>query len=91
MIKENTFKKWLIEEKQYNEYSARDVLSRCRRVEKVFNIKLSKTVKSINGYNNIRQRLLDEFHRYIKPGANTKKSVSAIVTAIKVYHNFLYS
>jgi len=41
MIKEDTFKKWLTEDMRYAGRSAKDVLSRCRRVERVLAINLN--------------------------------------------------
>lgn len=89
MIKEDTFKKWLIEDMRYAGRSAKDVLSRCRRVERVLGINLNKAVKSKKGCDDVCQRLVDKADTYIKPGANKVGSVSIIATAVKLYHNFL--
>jgi hypothetical protein len=88
---DDKLRQWLITEARYAARSAKDVLSRCRRVERIFNVNLDKAVKTQDGLEKIMNRLQNESGSYLKPKVNRMLSVSIMKTAVKLYHRFLNS
>lgn len=90
MVKDN-FREWLICKKAYSPRPARDMLSRCKRVERIFDISLAKSIKTEKDLDELLHRLKNDAHSYLKAGASHTTSVSILRTAVRLYHEYLNS
>lgn len=71
--------------------SSRDVISRCRRVEKFLEITLSQELKSEGKYTRIIEKLKKNPRGYLKPNVKTLYAVPVICRAVTLYHQFIIS
>ncbi len=89
------FVQWLIRKTTLSQRARSDVASRCRRVEKLFNIRLDDAVKSEAGFEKICLKLEKEKSSYVKKGMSEEviKYVAkgSLVRAVRLYHQFLNS
>jgi hypothetical protein len=83
------FEEWLIKKRAYSPKVAKDVLSRCRRVERIMNRPIAKLCRDEKILESTLKYLWTNAATYIKPGANKTTSVSIIGTAVKLAHHFL--
>ena len=90
MVKDN-FREWLIRKKAYSPRPARDMLSRCKRVERIFNISLDKSIKTEKNLDELLHRLKNDADSYLKAGVNRITSVGILRTAVRLYHEYLNS
>ena len=90
MVKDS-FREWLISKKAYSHRPARDMLSRCKRVERIFSISLDETIKTEKSLDERLHRLKNDADSYLKVGANHITSVGILRTAVRLYHEYLNS
>ena len=90
MAKDN-FREWLICNKAYKPRPARDMLSRCKRVERIFNISLDKSIETQKNLEELLHRLKNDADSYLRVGANHTTSVGILRTAVRLYHEYLNS
>ena len=90
MVKDN-FREWLIRNKAYSPRPARDMLSRCKRVERIFDISLDKSIKTEKNLDELLYKLKNDADSYLKTGANHTTSVGILRTAVRLYHEYLNS
>lgn len=83
------FYDWLITTEKYSKKSASDMVSRCKRIEKIFNIKLEETIITKENFNKLREKIRTEANTFIMSGSSFTSSISPIVLAIRKYHKFL--
>jgi len=89
---DDKFKEWLIKKVKLSSKTASDASSRCRRIEKIFNINLGNAAKSMNGLEKVLERLNTESNAYIKPSVKNRYAAKAtLVRATRLYHQFLNS
>ena len=88
---DNDFVEWVIKKIKCSQKTARDAASRCRRVEKLFNVRLDNAVRTQKGFEMIRQSLKKEMNSYVKPGTNKWAAKGTLTRAVKLYHQFLNS
>ena len=88
MVKDN-FREWLIRKKAYSPRPARDMFSRCKRVERIFNISLDKSIKTEKNLDELLHRLKNDADSYLKAGVNHITSVGILRTAVRLYHEYL--
>lgn len=89
MIDEN-FKKWLVENGMGNK-SANDVLSRCRRVEKVLEVSLNTSVKSTKDAEKMAAIIREKQSKFFGAKTKTVYAVAVIVRAVKLYGEYRQS
>jgi hypothetical protein len=87
----NDFVGWVIEKVKCSPKTARDAASRCRRVERLLNVKLDDAIRNESGFKTIRARLEKEKSLYIKRAMNERVAKATLVRAVKLYHQFLNS
>lgn len=88
MEREDDFREWLIKETKYSGRSTSDVISRCKRVEKILNVNLAHTLRSEKEFHIISKALWDKSDSYLRPGANKTGSVKILVAALRIYRKF---
>ena len=86
---EKEFLYWLKERKRLKKKSAGDVISRCKRIERTFEIELDSTLKNQKGYNTLYKKLMDKSDLYLKKGSNKATAVAVLRRAAKHYFEFL--
>ncbi len=79
---------WLINKKEFQKKSARDVISRCKRVERIFDISLDTTLKSQADVNELIDRLRAESSSYLAPEVKKVYAVSVLRRAVKLYAEY---
>lgn len=82
----DNFYQWLVTKKDFGNKSARDVLSRCHRVENMFNIILDDYVNS--GLEKILQRIKKEACLSLKQGINQIAIISQLRRAVTLYSEY---
>lgn len=82
------FRQWLITTKSMGNKSARDVVSRCRRIEKTFGTQLVEVVQSEKEMSNLTTRLKQEASSYLKPGTNPIYGVAVVRRAARLYEEY---
>jgi hypothetical protein len=82
------FLEWLRIEKNLGLKSARDVLSRCRRVERVLQINLETEINNSMDSRNIVSRITKEKSKFFSPDTNVTFAFSVIARAIRLYGEF---
>lgn len=85
------FVDWVIMRVKYSQKTASDAASRCRRVERLFNVKLDSAVRTQKGFEAICQRLKKEINSYVKPKGDKRVAKATLTRAVKLYHEFLNS
>jgi hypothetical protein len=89
------FVQWLARKTTLSQKAAGDAASRCRRVEKIFNIKLDDAIKNEGGFKKVCLRLEKEKNSYVNKRMNERVAKyiakSSLVRAVKLYHQFLNS
>lgn len=82
-------KNWLISEKNFGKKSAGDVVSRCRRIERILEISLDISVDTPEGLDHIATRLKGESSTYLKPHVNKVYAVAVLRRAATLYSEYL--
>jgi hypothetical protein len=82
------FQRWLVSEKGLGEKSARDVLSRCRRIERTFAVSLDTIVQSRKAVEELSERLSSESGSYLKPSTNPAYGVPVVRRAMMLYAEY---
>lgn len=68
-----------------------DMVSRCSRVEKIFNISLGAALRSTRGYEELRERISDRIDAFIRKPSRVYTARAVHRLAIKRYFEFLAS
>lgn len=89
MIDEN-FKNWLVKNGMGNK-SANDVLSRCRRVEKVLELPLNANVKSAKDAEKIVTMVREMQSKFFDSETKAIYAVAVIVRAVRLYGEYRQS
>ena len=79
---------WLIDTKGFQKKSARDIVSRCKRVEKIFSISLDVTLQSKADIDGLIDRLGTESSSYLAPEVKKVYAVSVLRRAVKLYAEY---
>jgi hypothetical protein len=87
-MNEDRFKNWLLKNKQLGAKQSGDVLSRCRRIERVLNVSLDGTVSSQSKLDALMERLWSEAAEYLRPGANRTTAASQLRSAARLYAEY---
>lgn len=88
-MRDEPFNEWLASERGYSDRAARDVVSRCRRIEKILGTSLDRSVRSATGRDTILERLRADADQYLRPGSNKTTAVGILLSAVRLYHDFL--
>ena len=83
------FRTWLMKEKGMGKKSAADVISRCSRIERTFNISLSQVVISDSSLKDLIRRIENEYDKYLKPETNPVFGMPVVRRAAKLYAEYL--
>ena len=88
--KENrdNFRAWLISSKMMGEKSARDVLSRCGRVEKVIKVSLETAAQTETGIQKVLDTLSTKSSSYLSPKTNAVYAVAVLKRAVRLYYEY---
>lgn len=89
MIDEGKFVNWLVQNKKFGAKSAKDVKSRCHRVERIFNISLDEELIKPHGLEYINNRLIEEQQDYLKPETNVVYATAVLKRAVTLYAEYL--
>jgi hypothetical protein len=87
MIDRN-FQNWLENSKELAPKSARDVLSRCRRIERTFEISLAETIKTKEDANLLCERLGKESSSLFAPTTNKVYATAVLRRAVNLYSEY---
>lgn len=87
MIEEG-FKTWVIRKKKLGVKSARDVVSRCKRVERVFGISLHSAIRNSNDANQMVKQLTREQSKFFSPSTNKVYALAVLARAVRLYGEF---
>lgn len=79
---------WLINVKGFQKKSARDVVSRCRRIENIFNISLTSNVKSKEDVDQLLQRLTQESSTFLAPHVKKIYAVTVLRRSLTLYAEY---
>ncbi len=82
---------WLIRNKHLGEKPSGDVLSRCRRVERILHISLENEVHPHDRLEKVLERIRKETGSYLKPGSNQQYVVSQLRRAAILYAEYKVS
>lgn len=82
------FTEWLRNVHDMKRKSSNDVVSRCRRIEKIFNIDLDDYVYDSKKVARLTERLRTEYHTYLKPETNRHYAVTVIIRALNLYTEY---
>ena len=91
MVNEREFRQWLTETKGFKQKSAGDILSRCRRVERVLGISLREELSQPADVEDIRQKLRQNQAAYLDPKTNPIYAVAVLQRAVNLYGEYLRS
>ncbi len=86
---ETGLKNWLISEKNFEKKSAGDVVSRCRRIERILEISLDTSANTPEGLHHVATRLKGEASTYLKPDVNKVYAVAVLRRAATLYSEYL--
>ena len=84
-MNENKFKEWLINDMGKDLRQAGDILSRCRRVERVLDISLDGATASEDKFSAMMERLAAEANNYLKPGSNRITALGQLRSAARLH------
>jgi hypothetical protein len=84
MTNPDAFYEWLIQSRGYSVRAAKDVVSRCKRIERVLGIDLDGHLT----LSDVRERLTAAAPSYLRAGANPVTAVSILRTAAKLYWEY---
>ena len=82
---------WLKAKKRLQHKSARDVISRCRRVEREFGISLVQTIKTQGDVDKLIERLDKESASLFASGTKTVFAAGVIRRALRLFGEFVES
>jgi hypothetical protein len=89
MIDEH-FKDWLVKNGMGNK-SANDVLSRCRRIEKVLELSLNTSVKNTKDAEKIATMIREKQSKFFGAKTKTVYAVAVVVRAVNLYGEYRQS
>jgi hypothetical protein len=87
-MNDDGFRQWLTKSKNMPDKQARDVVSRCNRIERVFNVSLDDVVRSQRKLETLLERTSVEADNYLKAGANQLTASSQLRTAARKYAEY---
>lgn len=83
------FREWLIINQGMKRKSAGDVISRCRRIEKILGLSIEDKIQTSDGLDEILFRLDDESSNYLSPDTNKIFAVGVLKRAAKLYQAYI--
>lgn len=86
---ETGLKNWLVLEKNFGKKSAGDVVSRCRRIERILEVSLDTLVNTPKGLQHVTDWLKKESSIYLKPDVNKVYAVAVLRRAATLYSEYL--
>jgi len=86
---DKSFGEWLIRKRRYGPQSARDMQSRCRRIERIFRCDLDRVLQSPTAYESYHHRLMEKADQILGPRTNRRYAIGSLRTALKLYVEFL--
>lgn len=88
-MKSSEFILWLTHDRDCAQHVARDVESRCRRIERVMSTSLDDAVRDDAVFSQLLTRLQSEAPTFLGPSKNPKGALSVLTRAAKLYREFL--
>jgi hypothetical protein len=79
------FENWLRTEKRLGAKTCKDVVSRCKRVERALGISLDRTLTSPGRCAKVCDRLNEEVRSFVRAGAQPKHATTALRHATRLY------
>jgi hypothetical protein len=79
---------WLTEKRGKANKQASDIISRCNRLERVFNLSLDSVVASNSKFETLLERIGSEADSYMK--SVTMSSIGQLRSAARVYQEYKY-
>lgn len=90
-MNEDGFRQWLTKNKNTSDKRIRDLISRCNRVERVFNVSLDDVVRSERKLETLFKRTKTEADKFLKPGADQMMASAQLRTALRKYVEYANS
>ncbi|MBI5182434.1 MAG: hypothetical protein HZA06_05945 [Nitrospirae bacterium] len=90
-MNKNGFIEWLIEFKHMGSKSARDVVSRCGRVEKIFGISFQDSLVNLEDVELVLRRLELESGSYLHASTKSIYAVAVLKRAVRLYYEYYKS
>jgi hypothetical protein len=84
-MNDDNFREWLANSKNLSAKQIRDIVSRCNRVERVFNVSLDDVARSERKLETLFERTRSESKTFLKPGANQLLASSQLRSAVRKY------
>lgn len=86
---EKGLKLWLQEEKNMQTKSARDVVSRCKRVERELNISLDEKLGEVDGIDVVITNLDTASSSFLSPKVKKVYALAVLRRAVRLYSEYL--
>ena len=83
------FLAWLHRRKPIGHKTAKDTVSRCKRVESIFDMSLESTVNSDDKLEKVCQRIRNEVGSYSRPGVKQKHLWTSLNLATRLYAEYI--
>jgi DNA mismatch endonuclease (patch repair protein) len=90
-MNDKPFYEWLITKANYSRKSAADMVSRCKRVQKMYGMELNKILNTSDGFIALHDKIKADSDKLIKPGSTYNATISPLLVATRKYHKFLLS
>ncbi len=82
------FQVWLMAKKGYSNRASRNVLSRCRRIERLVGQSMKDIVRTQQSVDEVMSFLSSNADDYLRAGANKVTAVSILRTALRLAHDY---
>jgi hypothetical protein len=89
MNQEGEFILWLRTKKRLGDKPARDVVSRCRRIERELDVSLARVCRSDRAFVELLHELKQKVGAYSQAAAETKNVYGPLRRAARLYSEFL--
>ena len=91
MLKEVEFRSWLLTVYELQPKSACDVLSRCRRIERDFDISLDDTLRTHEGFSSLILKIKDSYTPELTSSKSKPYSITGtLIRACRLYCEFRF-
>jgi len=87
-IVEPAYRKWLLQKKKMSKRSAGDVISRCRRIERVLSVSLSREINKINGLDLLKVKLKKKSTKFLSPKTNKVYALAVLNRAAALFFEY---
>lgn len=88
IVDTDKFLLWLAKKKGFGEKAAKDVVSRCNRIERILNLSLDDEVNSSKGLGDLLERIKSQAPDNIREGSEKRFVIPQLRRAAKLYAEY---